>query len=132
MAQTRVEKWEHQLKAVFDKIDVELEKEYGAKYPLHPSRPAAGATSNHEADGLFNVGASFSAGYGSQYGAGYIVDVRMSTLASVPDVIRKDIQLRVIDTLQRELPLAFPGKTLHVDWDNGVYKIHGDLSLGSL
>ena len=126
---TQVVEWEHKLKAIFDKIDDYLEDTYGNKYPLHPSRPKRGETSNKEHDGLFNVGAAYSAGYGSEHGAGYIVDIDMATLSHVPEPLQKTIEEAVISLLKKELPLAFPGQELKVSRDGHTYKIHGDLSL---
>ena len=62
--------WEHKLKSIFDKIDDFLEEKYGKLYELHPRRAKVGKTSNKEHDGLFNIGASYSLGFGSKYGAG--------------------------------------------------------------
>jgi hypothetical protein len=121
--------WEETLKSVFDTLDHELEAEYGARYTLHPSRPARGTTTNPEADGLFNVGAAFSAGFGSKYGPGYVVEIRLSTLRQVPAEIRTEIREKVFQDLEKRLPAAFPGKELHVSEENDVIRIHGDLSL---
>jgi hypothetical protein len=129
MRSREVMKWEETLKSVFDTIDHELEAEYGAKYTLHPSRPAYGATTNPEADGLFNVGAAFSAGFGSKYGPGYVVDICLSTLRQVPPEIRAEIKAKVFQDLKKRLLTAFPGKELHVSDENGIIRIHGDLSL---
>jgi len=122
--------WETRLKAIFDKIDDFLEDKYGKLYPLHPSRAPRGSTSNKEHDGLFNIGASFSAGFGSEHGAGYVVEIRMATLSHVPLDVRKQIEKDVIEILNRELDVQFPNKILDVTKDGDVYKIHGDLSLG--
>ena len=122
-------KWEETLKGVFDAIDHELESEYSGKYPLHPSRPKHGTTANPEDDGLFNVGAAFSAGFGSKYGPGYVVEIRLSTLRNVQDEVRKEINDKVSQRLKTRLPQAFPGKLLHISEENGVIRIHGDLSL---
>jgi hypothetical protein len=121
--------WEETLKSVFDTLDHELEAQYGARYTLHPARPAHGTTTNPEADGLFNVGAAFSAGFGSKYGPGYVVEIRLSTLRQVPPEIRAEIKVKVFQSLEKRLPQAFPGKRLHVSDENGVIRIHGDLSL---
>ena len=92
-SKTKLERWEARLKQVFDEINDEFEAEYGQRARRHPNRPPHGATSNREDDGLFDLGAAFTVGIGSQHG---------------------------------------PGVALHVDRDGPVYKIHGDLSLGSL
>lgn len=123
--------WEKRLKTVFDEIDRELEDAYGARWPLHPSRPAEGKTSNPEHDGLFNVGAAFSTGIGSKHGPGYTVEIRISTLKNVPGNVRKKIKAQVFQALETKLPDAFPGKKLYVseEENTGAIRIHGDLSL---
>jgi hypothetical protein len=125
----RVRAWERKLKRVFDRIDDTLEERYGRLYKRHPNRPPRGTTANKESDGLFNVGASFSAGFGSELGRGYVVNVRMATLARVSPEDQKRIEDTVAERLKEELPKAFPGRELHVDRDGPVYKIYGDLSL---
>ena len=75
--------WEKKLKRVFDSIDDHLENKYGARYRLHPTRPRRGTTSNKEHDGLFRVGAAFSAGFGSKHGRGYVVEIRMARQAAL-------------------------------------------------
>ena len=125
-------KWERRLQDVFDRIDVELEQQYRDLYDLHPSRPPHGSTSRRSHDGLFNLGAAFTAGYGSAHGRGYVVEVRMSTLEKVPARVRAQIEEQVAERLEQELARTFPGRTLHVDRDGRVFKIHGDLSLGAL
>lgn len=124
--------WEDTLKSVFDVLDHELEAEYGTRYTLHPSRPQRGVTTNPESDGLFNVGAAFSAGFGSKYGPGYVVEIILSTLTNVPDEVRNEIKVKVFQGLEKRLSLAFPGKELHVSEENGLIRIHGDLSLDSM
>mgnify|MGYP000405700278 CR=1 FL=1 len=49
-----VEEWESRLKRVFDRVDDYLEEKYGNRYPLHPARPARGATSSKSQDGSLN------------------------------------------------------------------------------
>ncbi len=122
--------WEERLKAVFDEIDHELEDRYGSRYSLHPARAARGDTANPEDDGLFRLGASFSAGFGSRHGRGYVVEMRMVTLDHVPRAFGERLLEEVAAALREKLPRAFPGRDLHVDRDGHVYKIHGDLSLG--
>ncbi len=132
MRSARLEKWEGRLKEIFNRIDDYLEEKYGHLYRLHPVRPHRGATSSKEHDGLFNVGSSFSAGFGSEYGPGYVVEVRFATLSKVPRQIREQIEEEVAQILRKELPGHFPGKKLKVVRDGRVYKIYGDLSLGKL
>ncbi|NCC50196.1 MAG: hypothetical protein EOM20_03175 [Spartobacteria bacterium] len=125
----KVTKWEEKLKKVFDRIDDHLESSYGGAYPLHPSRPERGATSNKEQDGLFNIGAAFSPGYGSRHGRGYIVEARMVTLSHVPRHVQNQLEEEVVRLLRNELPRAFPDRELDVVRDGNVFKIVGDLRL---
>ena len=125
-------KWEERLKAIFDEIDDYLEDKYGSRFPLHPARARRGKAANREHDGLFNVGASFSIGLGSQYGPGYVVEVRMVTLSHVPDELRQGIEEEVVELIRRKLPERFPGRNLQVVRDNNLYKIRGDLGLGNV
>ncbi|MBU0677450.1 MAG: hypothetical protein KJ626_04970 [Verrucomicrobia bacterium] len=124
--------WEKDLKEVFDEIDDYIEDRYGATYPLRPLRPPRGTTSSKSHDGLFNVGAAFSAGYGSEKGRGYVVEVRFATLRHVPVDVREQVEEEVAVKLRELLPVKFPGQTMHVDRDGQVYKIWGDLSLGEV
>jgi hypothetical protein len=129
MRNPKLVEWEEKLKKVFDDIDDYLEDTYGKKYTLHPSRPGRGETANKEHDGLFNIGASFSAGYGSEYGRGYVVDIDMVTLQHVPDAVEEQIEEDVMKKLKKELPKYFPNTTIHIHKDGRIIKIHGDLRL---
>lgn len=129
MRSDRVMKWEKTLKRVFDEIDRELEQEYGGRWPLHPSRPKRGSTSNPEADGLFNIGAAYSAGFGSPHGPGYTVEIRLSTLDQVPSEVRAEIRRTVLERLRTRIPDTFPGNPMQVSDSDDVIRIHGDLSL---
>lgn len=124
--------WEEKLKAVFDRVDEYLEDTYGGRYPLHPGRARRGTTANREDDGLFNVGAAFSAGFGSKVGKGYVIEIRMATLSGVPPKVVRRIEGDVVRLLKKELPAAFPGRKLDVVRDGPVYKISGDLGLGEV
>jgi hypothetical protein len=124
-----VEGWEKTLKKVFDEIDDVIEERFGSLYNLHPARPKRGSTANREQDGLFDIGASFSAGFGSAYGRGYVVDVGMVTLDRVPDAIKDHIQDQVVALLREKLPVFFSDRELEVEKDGNVFKIIGDLSL---
>ena len=131
-SKTKLERWEARLKQVFDEINDELEAEYGHRAARHPNRPPHGATSNREDDGLFDLGAAFTVGLGSQHGPGYVVQARIATLDAIPADLQEKFETEVVRRLKEKLPAAFPGVALHVDRDGPVYKIHGDLSLGSL
>ena len=132
-SKTKLERWEHRLKKIFDEIDTEFEVEgIYRKFRRHPNRPPAFATSNREDDGLFDLGAAFTVGIGSQHGPGYVVQARIATLDAIPADLQEKFETEVVRRLKEKLPAAFPGVALHVDRDGPVYKIHGDLSLGSL
>jgi len=125
----RVAAWEKKLEEIFDEIDRIMEDRYGADFPLHPSRPEQGSTSSPSADGLFDIGAAFSAGFGSVHGRGYVVSVRLSTLVSVPDSVVEKIEQEVLQLLEKKLPHAFPGRDLRIERDGHSFKIVGDLSI---
>lgn len=124
--------FDKKLKALFDETDDYLEEKYGGMYPLHPARAERGATANKEADGLFNIGASFSAGYGSTHGRGYVLDVDMVTLSNVSDEKEEEIEEDAVHFIRRRLPHYFPDRDLQVYRDGRTFKISGDLSLGRL
>ena len=121
--------WEKRLKSVFDEIDDELEHQYRDLFPLHPARAQEGSTSNPEMDGLFNVGASFSLGFGSKFGPGYVVDIRLSTLNKIPSSFKQELRDFVQAMLIEKLTDRFPGKKLYVDKERQHLRIPGDLSL---
>ena len=131
-SKTKLERWEARLKQVFDEINDEFEAEHGQRARRHPHRPPLGATSHREDDGLFDLGAAFTVGIGSQHGPGYVVQARIATLDAIPADLQEKFETEVVRRLKEKLPAAFPGVALHVDRDGPVYKIHGDLSLGSL
>ena len=80
-------------------------------------------------DGLFNVGASYSAGFGSRFGPGYVVDIRVATLERIPRPFKRELREQVQEMLIKKLPDAFPGKKINVDRERNHLRIHGDLSL---
>ncbi len=132
MKHPSLKRFDDRLKALFDEVDNYLEQHYGDRYPLHPARAKQGATQNKEHSGLFSVGASFSAGYGSDHGRGYVVEVDMVTLAEVPDDIEEEIDEAAAQKVRDLLPLYFPDRQLELVRDGRVFKIHGDLSLGNV
>ena len=121
------EAWEEQLKKLFDEIDDYLEDRYGGKYVLHPSRPDRDETTNKAQDGLINVGATFTAGYGSELGRGYVVELDFVTLEHVAEEDEREAEKAVIKKIAEKLPKYFPQRELYVKKDNGVIKIYGDL-----
>ena len=127
----KIRELDSKLKKIFDLIDDYLENNYGNTYRLHPNRPKRGATANKASDGLFNVGASFSAGYGSVYGRGYVVDVDIATLDHVPEKVQNDIEAEVADLLKGIIPEYFPEQDINVNRDGNVLKIYGELLVKS-
>lgn len=129
MRHPKIIEWENKLKEVFDEIDDYLEDTYGNRYTLHPARAERDTTSNKASDGLFNVGASFTPGYGSELGRGYAVEIDMVTLEHVPKKVERQIEQDVINKLRLKLPNYFPGKNLEVNKDGRAIKIYGELTL---
>jgi len=130
MQHPKLEEWDRVLKEIFDEIDRYLEDTYGSLYIRHPSRPKRGKTANPESDGLFNVGAAFSAGYGSEHGRGYVVEVDMVTLEEVDKEKQKTIEKDVAEKLRQKLKGRYPDKNLHVERDGPAFKIYGDFDIG--
>lgn len=125
----KLAKWEERLHELLREIDVKLEDKYGARWPLHPARQSRGSAANPQYDGLFRITASFSAGYGSKHGAGYIFRVEIVTLSDVPAEVREKIENEAAVLLGDGLSKAFPDRNMSVDRDGNVYKIFGDLSI---
>lgn len=134
MGRTRVERWEARLKTVFDEIDAELEAmpHIHGTFRRHPNRPPARTTANPEDDGLFDIGAAFTVGIGSTHGPGYVLSARIATLDPVTPDQQQRLDEYVVRRLREKLPTAFPHSTLTVSRDGHIFKIHGDLSLGTL
>lgn len=129
MNNPKILEWEHTLRKIFDIIDDQLEDNYGFLYPLHPARPQRGFTANKSSDGLFNIGAAFSAGFGSSFGRGWVVDVTMVTLSKVPVNVKLQIYRKVVEELKRLLHEFYPERNIKVKKDGNVFKIFGDLGL---
>jgi hypothetical protein len=124
--------FDDRMKKLFDEVDNYIEDIYGGRYSLHPTRPARGQTSNPEADGLFNTGANFTPGYGSEMGRGYLIDVSMSTLDKVDEDVRREIYEAAAEKVKELLPVHFPGRELAVRREGNLFKIQGDFSLGEI
>ena len=120
------------MKALFDEVNHYIEDLYGDRYPLHPNRPARGTTSNPEADGLFNIGAVFTPGFGSELGRGYLIDVSMSTLEKVCSEVRSEIYRATAKKVRELLPEYFPDRELSVRRCGNHFKITGDFNLGKI
>jgi hypothetical protein len=124
--------FDDRMKSLFDEVNDYLEDLFGDTYDLHPMRPARGETSNPEADGLFNIGAVFTPGFGSLLGRGYLIDMSMSTLEKVDNKIRWEIYKTAAEKVESLLPVYFPERELSVHLDGNRYKILGDFSLGEI
>jgi hypothetical protein len=124
-----VEEWERRLDSILQDVDQELEARFGELYNLHPVRPANGETGNGQYDGLFRITASFTAGFGSDAGPGYVLTIGFATLEPVSAANRATIEQEAITRLRARLPEVFPGRTLSLIRDGAVWKIAGDLSL---
>jgi len=124
--------FDDRLKKLFDEVDDYIECLYGDKYFLHPVRPARGETTNPEADGLFNIGASFTPGFGSELGRGYLIDVTIATLDKVDEDVRREIYEAAAEKVKELLPVYFPERELTVRPEKNHFKIQGDFSLGEI
>lgn len=132
MYHPKMVEFEARLKALFDEVDHYIEEQYGQLYPLHPSRPQRGQTENPQADGLFNIGADFTPGFGSERGRGYIIDVTMVTLSDIEEQVREEILQKTAARVRELLPRYFPERKLDVFRDGTHFKIQGDFGLGYL
>ena len=132
LAHPKMVEFTNRLKKLFDEVDNYIEDIYGASYSLHPVRPARGETANPEADGLFNIGADFTPGYGSELGRGYLINVKMSTLENVDNHVRAEIYTATAEKVKQLLPVYFPERELTVRRDRNRFKIQGNFSLGTL
>ena len=128
----KMTEFDDRMKKLFDEVDDYIEDLYGDKYPLHPVRLPRGETANPEADGLFNIGANFTPGYGSELGRGYIIDVSIATLEKIDETVRLEIYEAVVRKVRELLSVYFPERELVVRRDRNLFKILGDFSLGTV
>ena len=126
----RTEEMEHRLFEALEKTDAEMERRYGDRYRLHPARLPDGKAASRQYDGRFSLSAGFSAGFGSQYGPGYALDLRMVTLDAVPEDFRQKFEQEAIELLQGELDTRMPERHLKIVRDVNGWKIVGDLHIG--
>ena len=129
MRHQSVEKWEAQLNGLLKRVDRALEETYGKVSDVHPSRPPQGSTANPQQDGLFRVTASFSPGFGTEFGKGYVLQLDLVTLRNVPERQVETIRQEAVRLIQEGLEEVLPGRHLTVKRDGDVWKIVGDLSL---
>lgn len=121
---------EDTLRKMCDDLDNHLEDLYGTTYPIHPNRLERGKAAAVEYDGLFSTGTQFTMGYGSKEGRGYIVDIDICTLSSVPKENREIAKEESKRYIAQILPLYFPNRKLQIVEDGNLLKIIGDFSLG--
>lgn len=122
---------EQKLRAMADDLDHFLEDRFEGLYPLHPNRLPRGKAASVAYDGLFSTGTQFTAGYGSEYGRGYVVSVEIRTLCPVKEEDRQAIEAASKEYLKEIIPRYLPGRTIELKRDGNVYKLVGDFSLGS-
>jgi hypothetical protein len=132
MQHHKLDELDRKMKALFDETDDYLEDTYGGEYPLHPARPARGETANKSSNGLFNIGAAFTPGYGSEHGRGYVVDVDMATLAAVSPAREREIEEEAAAYIRSRLPEYFPERRIELKKDGKSFKIVGDFRLGEV
>jgi hypothetical protein len=132
MRHQHVEKWESRLNELLRQVDHTLEEKYGHLFTAHPARPPKGSTANPQQDGLFRVTASFSPGFGTELGKGYVLQLDLVTLEKVPQAEVERMQREAVVLIQDGLESVLPGRGLTVQRDGNVWKIVGDLSITSL
>lgn len=125
----RTEKMEEALFKALEAADAQMEGRYGDMFPLHPARPPHLTSVNRQYDGLFELGAGFSAGFGSKFGPGYALSFRIVTLDNVPSDFREKFEGEAVEVLKGELAKQFPDRELEIVRDVDSWKIVGDLSL---
>jgi hypothetical protein len=124
-----VEAWEAKLNALLIEVDSRLEEQFGSLFLPHPARPRLGSTANPQHDGLFRITASYSPGFGSVLGKGYVLQIDPVTLDNVSDQQLELIRQTAVQLIQDGLDKAMPGRHLRVQRENNVWKLVGDLSL---
>lgn len=127
----RTQQMEDQLHEALENTDAEMERRYGDRYELHPARLPHGKAATRQYDGLFSLSAGFSAGFGSKFGPGYSLDLRMVTLETVSDDFRAQFEKEAVEFLQCELDRIMPERKLKIVHDVNGMKIVGDLSIGN-
>ncbi len=132
MYHPKMQQFNKRLKVLFDEVDDWLEDNYGSQFRIHPNRPERGTTSNKSQDGVFNIGPQFTAGYGSQYGRGYVVDLKIATSDSVSSAKREEIEQSVQDLINRLIKTHFPERDIKVERDIRGLKIVGNFNLGEM
>ncbi|MCQ2411463.1 MAG: hypothetical protein MJ057_00730 [Sphaerochaetaceae bacterium] len=126
------EELERQMSELCQALDNHLEDIYGGHYSIHPNRLKRGMGSNPSFDGLFSTSCSFTLGYGTKSGRGYLVNVEIRTLDRIPFEEKARIQDHAFDYIAENLKTFIPGRDLEVIRENNLMKIVGDFSLGEV
>ena len=126
------EELERRLDKLCMALDNYLEDQYSDIFTLHPNRPKRGAGANPSYDGVFATSVSFTLGYGSKYGRGYLIVIDVRTLQYVSSAQREEINNRAFLFIQKTLPVEFPERKLEIVRDGNLLKVIGDFSLGDV
>ncbi len=129
MAHPYVEEFEQQLGRLLQEVDVVLENRHPERFLRHPNRPAHGETANPQYDGAFAVSGAFSAGIGSEFGPGYVLEIRIATLVRLPAELRRAFEEEAVALITERLPEFFPARGLRVVRDGSLWKVVGDLGV---
>ncbi len=117
---------EEALFKISDRTDDALEDAYGEKYNLHPNRMKRGETPNKSSDGLFNAGFTFTPGYGSTHGRGYVLQFHISTLDRVPKEVYTLFEDFAAGYIRSILLDYFYPDTVELLGEKTHYKLVGD------
>ncbi len=129
MRNPRVEEWEEKLDQLLRRVTVQLEERFSDFALRHPARLPHGATDNPQNDGLFRITATFTPGFGSQLGKGYVLTIEPVTLERFRQEAWQKIEDFACAQIRAGLEAALPGRGLTLQRDGQVWKIVGDLSL---
>ena len=124
--------FEEKLTSICIQLDEYLEDTYAGSFVPHPNRLARGEGANPCYDGLFSTSASFSLGYGTKSGRGYIFNVELRSLQFVPAHVKDDIKQRAFTFIEKKLPEVIPDRKLELILEDGMIKLIGDFTLGTL
>jgi len=129
MRNPRVEEWEERLNQLLRRVTVQLEERFSDFALRHPARLPHGATANPQNDGLFRITATFTPGFGSQLGKGYVLTIEPVTLDRFRQEAWREIENFACEQIRAGLEAVLPGRGLTVRRDGQIWKIVGDLSL---
>lgn len=129
MCNPLVEAWEEKLYDLLRQVNIKLEEDYGTVVARHPARLAHGETPNPQNDGLFRVTATFTPGFGSEWGKGYVLDIEPVSLDVFPSDVWAHVEEDACRMIRDGLESVLPGRGLKLKRDGTVWKIIGDLSL---